>query len=74
MLRWVFGVEFDGFKDIILIVVYVVVFVRRVMDIYVDVDGGVLWNVEFGVYNVICFGDSYILVNFYIGVGSCWIL
>lgn len=51
-----------------------VVFVRRVTDIYVDADGGVLWNVEFGVYNVIRFGDSYILVNFYIGVGSCRIL
>lgn len=29
------------------------------------------WNAESGAYNVTRSGDSYILVNFYTGVGSC---
>ncbi|EJW8676254.1 tail fiber protein, partial [Escherichia coli] len=32
---------------------------------------GVPWNAESGAYNVTRSGDSYILVNFYTGVGSC---
>ncbi len=34
-------------------------------------DGGVPWNAESGAYNVTRSGDTYILVNFYTGVGSC---
>ncbi|EHJ5593795.1 prophage tail fiber N-terminal domain-containing protein [Escherichia coli] len=44
---------------------------RRATDTYADADGGVPWNAESGAYNVTRSGDSYILVNFYTGVGSC---
>ncbi|MGX5064049.1 phage tail length tape measure family protein [Escherichia coli] len=43
----------------------------RITDTYADADGGVPWNAESGAYNVTRSGDSYILVNFYTGVGSC---
>ncbi|HFK5347067.1 TPA: phage tail protein, partial [Escherichia coli] len=43
----------------------------RATDTYADADGGVPWNAESGAYNVTRSGDSYILVNFYTGVGSC---
>ncbi|EON1964193.1 phage tail protein, partial [Escherichia coli] len=46
-------------------------FARRATDTYADADGGVPWNAESGAYNVTRSGDSYILVNFYTGVGSC---
>ncbi|EFB2988873.1 short-chain fatty acid transporter [Escherichia coli] len=59
--RLVSGVEFD----------HVAAFARRATDTYADADGGVPWNAESGAYNVTRSGDSYILVNFYTGVGSC---
>ncbi|WP_348907940.1 phage tail protein, partial [Escherichia coli] len=46
-------------------------FARRATDTYADADGGVPWNAESGAYNVTRSGDTYILVNFYTGVGSC---
>ncbi len=46
-------------------------FARRATDTYADADGGVPWNAESGAYNVTRSSDSYILVNFYTGVGSC---
>ncbi|MGT7993757.1 prophage tail fiber N-terminal domain-containing protein [Escherichia coli] len=69
--RLVSGVEFDGSKDITLTAAHVAAFARRATDTYADADGGVPWNAESGAYNVTRFGDSYILVNFYTGVGSC---
>ncbi|WP_284882733.1 phage tail protein, partial [Escherichia coli] len=69
--RLVSGVEFDGSKDITLTAAHVAVFARRATDTYADADGGVPWNAESGAYNVTRSGDSYILVNFYTGVGSC---
>ncbi|EOL9310842.1 phage tail protein [Escherichia coli] len=42
-----------------------------ITDTYADADGGVPWNAESGAYNVTRSGDTYILVNFYTGVGSC---
>ncbi|HHZ7734148.1 TPA: prophage tail fiber N-terminal domain-containing protein [Escherichia coli] len=69
--RLVSGVEFDGSKDITLTAAHVAAFARRATDTYADADGGVPWNAESGAYNVIRSGDSYILVNFYTGVGSC---
>ncbi len=65
------GVEFDGSKDITLTAAHVAAFARRATDTYADADGGVPWNAESGAYNVPRSGDSYILVNFYTGVGSC---
>ncbi|MCH6240683.1 prophage tail fiber N-terminal domain-containing protein (plasmid) [Escherichia coli] len=65
------GVEFDGSKDITLTAAHVAAFARRATDTYADADGGVPWNAESGAYNVTRSGDSYILVNFYTGVGSC---
>ena len=65
------GVEFDGSKDITLTAAHVAAFARRAPDPYADADGGVPWNAESGAYNVTRSGDSYILVNFYTGVGSC---
>ncbi|EFA4488810.1 tail fiber protein, partial [Escherichia coli] len=50
---------------------HVAAFARRATDTYADADGGVPWNAESGAYNVTRSGDSYILVNFYTGVGSC---
>ncbi|HDJ0998113.1 TPA: prophage tail fiber N-terminal domain-containing protein [Escherichia coli] len=65
------GVSFDGSTDITLTAVHVAAFARRATDTYADADGGVPWNAESGAYNVTRSGDSYILVNFYTGVGSC---
>ncbi|EFR6450693.1 prophage tail fiber N-terminal domain-containing protein [Escherichia coli] len=69
--RLVSGVEFDGSKDITLTAAHVAAFARRATDTYADADGGVPWNAESGAYNVTRSGNSYILVNFYTGVGSC---
>ncbi|HAN7162619.1 TPA: short-chain fatty acid transporter, partial [Escherichia coli] len=69
--RLVSGVEFDGSKDITLTAAHVAAFARRATDTYADADGGVPWNAESGAYNVTRSGDTYILVNFYTGVGSC---
>ncbi|HCL7061287.1 TPA: prophage tail fiber N-terminal domain-containing protein [Escherichia coli] len=69
--RRVSGVEFDGSKDITLTAAHVAAFARRATDTYADADGGVPWNAESGAYNVTLSGDTYILVNFYTGVGSC---
>ncbi|HHG9869799.1 TPA: prophage tail fiber N-terminal domain-containing protein [Escherichia coli] len=69
--RLVSGGEFDGSKDITLTAAHVAAFARRATDTYADADGGVPWNAESGAYNVTRSGDSYILVNFYTGVGSC---
>ncbi len=69
--RLVSGVEFDGSKDITLTAAHVAAFARRATDTYADADGGVPWNAESGAYNVTRSGDSYILVNFYTGIGSC---
>ncbi|EIH9782498.1 tail fiber protein [Escherichia coli] len=65
------GVSFDGSTDITLTAAHVAAFARRETDTYADADGGVPWNAESGAYNVIRSADSYILVNFYTGVGSC---
>ncbi|EHP0808558.1 prophage tail fiber N-terminal domain-containing protein [Escherichia coli] len=69
--RRVSGVEFDGSRDITLTAAHVAAFARRATDTYADADGGVPWNAESGAYNVTRSGDTYILVNFYTGVGSC---
>ncbi|HHX0760294.1 TPA: prophage tail fiber N-terminal domain-containing protein [Escherichia coli] len=65
------GVSFDGSTDITLTAAHVAAFARRATDTYADADGGVPWNAESGAYDVTRSGDSYILVNFYTGVGSC---
>ncbi|ENZ5077706.1 phage tail protein, partial [Escherichia coli] len=65
------GVSFDGSTDITLTAAHVAAFARRATDTYADADGGVPWNAESGAYNVIRSADTYILVNFYTGVGSC---
>ncbi|EIH6686727.1 tail fiber protein, partial [Escherichia coli] len=65
------GVSFDGSTDITLTAAHVAAFARRATDTYADADGGVPWNAESGAYNVTRSVDSYILVNFYTGVGSC---
>ncbi|EIQ7644302.1 phage tail protein [Escherichia coli] len=65
------GVSFDGSTDITLTAAHVAAFARGATDMYADADGGVPWNAESGAYNVTRSGDSYILVNFYTGVGSC---
>ncbi|EIG9648129.1 TPA: tail fiber protein [Escherichia coli] len=69
--RTINGVSFDGSTDITLTAAHVAAFARRATDTYADADGGVPWNAESGAYNVIRSADSYILVNFYTGVGSC---
>ncbi len=69
--RRVSGVEFDGSKDITLTAAHVAAFARRATGSYADADGGVPWNAESGAYNVTRAGASYILANFYTGVGSC---
>ncbi|EKG0513809.1 tail fiber protein [Escherichia coli] len=65
------GVSFDGSTDITLTAAHVAAFARRATDTYADADGGVPWYAESGAYNVIRSADSYMLVNFYTGVGSC---
>ncbi|WP_276385807.1 phage tail protein [Escherichia coli] len=69
--RKISGVPFDGSTDITLTAAHVAAFARRATDTYADADGGVPWNAESGAYNVRRSGDTYILVNFYTGVGSC---
>ncbi|HFS5717902.1 TPA: phage tail protein [Escherichia coli] len=69
--RKISGVPFDGSTDITLTAAHVAAFARRTTDTYADADGGVPWNAESGAYNVTRSGDTYILVNFYTGVGSC---
>ncbi|EKR9420530.1 tail fiber protein [Escherichia coli] len=69
--RKISGVPFDGSTDITLTAAHVAAFARRATDTYADADGGVPWNAESGAYNVTRSSDSYILVNFYTGVGSC---
>nr|HEK8034499.1 tail fiber protein [Escherichia coli] len=69
--RKISGVPFDGSTDITLTAAHVAAFARRATDTYADADGGVPWNAESGAYNVTRSGYSYILVNFYTGVGSC---
>ncbi|HFW8594006.1 TPA: prophage tail fiber N-terminal domain-containing protein [Shigella sonnei] len=65
------GVKFDGSADINLTPENIGAFARRSTGAYADSDGAVPWNAESGAYNVNRSGDSYILVNFYTGVGSC---
>ena len=65
------GVKFDGSADINLTSENIGAFARRSTGAYADSDGAVPWNAESGAYNVTRSGDSYILVNFYTGVGSC---
>ncbi|EGO4947695.1 phage tail protein [Escherichia coli] len=69
--RKISGVPFDGSTDITLTAAHVAAFARRATDTYADADGGVPWNAESGAYNVTRSGNSYILVNFYTGVGNC---
>ncbi|MGD2528980.1 phage tail protein, partial [Escherichia coli] len=69
--RKISGVPFDGSTNITLTAAHVAAFARRATDTYADADGGVPWNAESGAYNVTRSGDTYILVNFYTGVGSC---
>lgn len=70
-VRKISGVPFDGSTDITLTAAHVAAFARRATGSYADADGGVPWNAESGAYNVVRTGDSYILANFYTGVGSC---
>ncbi|EFI8964356.1 phage tail protein, partial [Escherichia coli] len=65
------GVKFDGSADINLTPENIGAFARRSTGAYADSDGAVPWNAESGAYNVTRSGDTYILVNFYTGVGSC---
>lgn len=69
--RRIANVPFDGSTDITLTAAHVAAFARRATDTYDNADGAVPWNAESGAYNVTRSSDSYILVNFYIGVGSC---
>ncbi|MCK2723988.1 tail fiber domain-containing protein [Escherichia coli] len=70
-VRKISGVPFDGSTDITLTAAHVAAFARRATGSYADADGGVPWNAESGAYNVTRTDDSYILANFYTGVGSC---
>ncbi|EPE5796142.1 phage tail protein [Escherichia coli] len=65
------GVKFDGSADINLTPENIGAFARRSTGDYADSDGAVPWNAESGAYNVTRSIDTYILVNFYTGVGSC---
>lgn len=69
--RKISGVPFDGSTDITLTAAHVAAFARRATGSYADADGGVPWNAESGAYNVTRTDYSYILANFYTGVGSC---
>ncbi|HBK2458259.1 TPA: tail fiber protein [Escherichia coli] len=69
--RKISGVSFDGSADITLTAANVSAFARRVTGTYADTSGAVPWNAESGAYNVTRSGDSYIVANFYTGVGSC---
>ncbi|HHF9851635.1 TPA: tail fiber domain-containing protein [Escherichia coli] len=70
-VRKISGVPFDGSTDITLTAAHVAAFARRATGSYADANGGVPWNAESGAYNVTRTDDSYILANFYTGVGSC---
>ncbi|MBY7172452.1 tail fiber protein [Escherichia coli] len=69
--RKISGVSFDGSADITLTAANVSAFARRATGTYADTSGAVPWNAESGAYNVTRSGGSYIVANFYIGVGSC---
>ncbi|HCO6578274.1 TPA: tail fiber protein [Escherichia coli] len=69
--RKISGVSFDGSADITLTAANVSAFARRATGTYADASGAVPWNAESGAYNVTRSGGSYIVANFYIGVGSC---
>ncbi|HFU9093932.1 TPA: tail fiber protein [Escherichia coli] len=69
--RKISGVSFDGSADITLTAANVSAFARRATGTYADASGAVPWNAESGAYNVTRSGDSYIVANFYTGVGSC---
>ncbi|HBA5200217.1 TPA: phage tail protein [Escherichia coli] len=69
--RKISGVSFDGSADITLTAANVSAFARRATGTYADASGAVPWNAESGAYNVTRSADSYIVANFYIGVGSC---
>ncbi|EFO1442692.1 hypothetical protein DWH60_24700 [Escherichia coli] len=69
--RKISGVAFDGSADITLTAANVSAFARRATGTYADASGAVPWNAESGAYNVTRSGDSYIVANFYTGVGSC---
>ncbi|WP_447514894.1 phage tail fiber protein [Escherichia coli] len=69
--RKISGVSFDGSADITLTAANVSAFARRATGTYADTSGAVPWNAESGAYNVTRSRDSYIVANFYIGVGSC---
>ncbi|HAY0339374.1 TPA: chaperone of endosialidase [Escherichia coli] len=69
--RKISGVSFDGSADITLTAANVSAFARRATGAYADTSGAVPWNAESGAYNVTRSGDSYIVANFYTGVGSC---
>ncbi|MGT4733674.1 tail fiber protein [Escherichia coli] len=69
--RKISGVAFDGSADITLTAAHVSAFSRRATGTYADSDGSVPWNAESGAYNVTRSGDSYLVANFYTGVGSC---
>lgn len=69
--RKISGVSFDGSADITLTAENVSAFARRATGTYDDTSGAVPWNAESGAYNVTRSGASYIVANFYIGVGSC---
>ncbi|HDV3108026.1 TPA: tail fiber protein [Escherichia coli] len=70
-VRKISNVAFDGSADITLTAAHVSAFARRATGTYADSDGAVPWNAESGAYNVTRSGDSYIVANFYTGVGSC---
>ncbi|EEY6114352.1 tail fiber protein [Escherichia coli] len=69
--RKISNVAFDGSADITLTAAHVSAFARRATGTYADSDGAVPWNAESGAYNVTRSGDSYLVANFYTGVGSC---
>ncbi|MEW1471353.1 hypothetical protein AB0W37_20685 [Escherichia coli] len=69
--RKISGVAFDGSADITLTAAHVSAFSRRATGTYADSDGAVPWNAESGAYNVTRSGYSYLVANFYTGVGSC---
>ncbi|EGB2142243.1 phage tail protein [Escherichia coli] len=69
--RKISGVSFDGSADITLTAANVSAFARRATGTYADTSGAVPWNAESGAYNVTRSGGSYIVANFYTGVGSC---
>ncbi|EOY7732364.1 tail fiber protein [Escherichia coli] len=69
--RKISGVAFDGSADITLTAAHVSAFSRRATGTYADSDGAVPWNAESGAYNVTRSDDSYLVANFYTGVGSC---